>query len=621
MPLRMFGLTARIGIAATALAITSVCAAIGVVVTRQYSHSIQTESSFLAEDARDAAKRLDSALSNTMLRLLVDFQTPAFQQFLSSNSAKDQNTARTTLIKIFRRNADIYLSGFFLANNQGQILVDVGNPNPQPNNNIHQFAHSAQCLDVKETSHQKYITTPIIPLTDKKLGFLFCAPIKKENRQIGILAASFNLNALLLIQEKSFVPEKQSYLHFVLDEQNREISQLTKNANTSPLPEVCQFQTLSGIVSGHKLFCLGPKFLGTPHTKYLIQSSNLSSQQWKVLTLRPIQTITDSLVDEAVISLSLALLTLLILSFPMVFFLNTAILRPIRNITTQVQRLSNLEFDNTLPSLHSDELGDLECAFQKMHVRITSTIQMLRQINSDHDTENKQQQLVSNITHEMRTPLTAIIGYLDLILAKDGEQLSQFSKKAVNIVKQNSNHLLALINNILDLSSIEAKQVHLDITFCDCGLLLNQIFDSMFIEAKNRNLDITLNIQQPFPPIFTDETRLRQILFNIVGNAIKYTHEGKVSIRARIASATPRLKAHMRIEIKDTGPGIKPHDQERLFEPFVRVETPKGVHGSGLGLFITKKLLELLGGHIELESDGFSGTTFTVILPLNRSPE
>ena len=219
------------------------------------------------------------------------------------------------------------------------------------------------------------------------------------------------------------------------------------------------------------------------------------------------------------------------------------------------------------------------------------------------------------MSHEIRTPMTAILGYAD-ILAESVDRPEQ--EEAVQTIKRNSNHLLGLVNDILDLSKIEAGKLHVEHLPVSPLAILDEVVSLMRVRADARGIPLKLEYFGPIPQtIQSDPTRLRQILVNLVGNAIKFTETGGVTIAVRLVdrdTAEPKLQC----EVIDTGVGISPQNLERLFQPFQQADasTTRKFGGTGLGLAISKRLARLLGGDVTASSTLGKGSNFALMIAI-----
>jgi PAS domain S-box-containing protein len=223
---------------------------------------------------------------------------------------------------------------------------------------------------------------------------------------------------------------------------------------------------------------------------------------------------------------------------------------------------------------------------------------------------------LANMSHELRTPLTVILGYADLILnnAKDLKCIDM-----AKYISTNGNHLLTLINDVLDLSKIEAGRLTLETIPCSIKNEIVQIVDMLKSQVDAKGLTMTLIFMGTIPEcIECDPTRLRQILMNLIGNAVKFTEHGGVEIDVRYPAENGDL-GHIQLDVSDTGIGICPEHLENLFQSFMQGDaaTTRKYGGTGLGLAISKRLIELLGGEIHVTSEPGSGTRFTFTLATN----
>ena len=221
-------------------------------------------------------------------------------------------------------------------------------------------------------------------------------------------------------------------------------------------------------------------------------------------------------------------------------------------------------------------------------------------------------EFLANMSHEIRTPMTAILGFADLLA---GECDADAGKRAeyVGTIRRNGEHLLAIINDILDLSKIEAGKLHLDSSSVDCAAVARDVVALMDVKARAKGLTLGLRFDTPLPErVVTDPVRLRQILVNLVGNAVKFTEVGCITIALSCDPAVSLL----RFDVIDTGIGISPEDCERLFGAFEQADasTSRRFGGTGLGLRISRRLAEMLGGRIAVASSPGSGSTFSVTI-------
>jgi signal transduction histidine kinase/HAMP domain-containing protein len=223
-------------------------------------------------------------------------------------------------------------------------------------------------------------------------------------------------------------------------------------------------------------------------------------------------------------------------------------------------------------------------------------------------------EFLANMSHELRTPLNSIIGYAEVLLDGLGGPLTELAQEDVQAIHSSGHHLLALINDILDIAKIEASQLELDLSEIDLNEFLPELIDMTQVLTKDRPVELQLEIGEDVSEVVADEVRLRQILWNLLSNAIKFTEKGHVTLRCRPDDS------QIIFEVEDTGIGIAPEDQEKIFEQFRQVDgsATRRAGGSGLGLAITRHLVQLHGGRIWLDSQVGQGSTFYFNLPINH---
>jgi signal transduction histidine kinase len=223
---------------------------------------------------------------------------------------------------------------------------------------------------------------------------------------------------------------------------------------------------------------------------------------------------------------------------------------------------------------------------------------------------------LANMSHELRTPLNAILGFSRL-LNKDPVATEE-QKESFGIITRSGEHLLNVINNVLDISKIEAGRVEMEEAPIDLRRFIHDIRLMTATQAVEKGLSFEVEQSQDLPSYVTaDQGKLRQVLINLIGNAVKYTPHGGVTLRVRCLNTDKPQTALVRFEVEDTGPGIRKEDQERLFHPFVQLasQTPAEA-GTGLGLAISKQYVELMGGRIGLDSDPGKGSLFYFEIPV-----
>nr|MCU0495193.1 ATP-binding protein [Chloroflexaceae bacterium] len=228
-------------------------------------------------------------------------------------------------------------------------------------------------------------------------------------------------------------------------------------------------------------------------------------------------------------------------------------------------------------------------------------------------------EFLANMSHEIRTPLNAVIGMADLL--RDTPLLDH-QQEYVETIRSGGNLLITVINDILDFSKIEAGRIELEQQPMPLRASLKEALDIVGLAAQAKGLQLTYSVEETIPDLLVgDELRLRQVLVNLLNNAVKFTNTGSVSLR--VVATAPQADTQQRwlaFHVQDTGIGISPEQMERLFQPFVQADssTTRKYGGTGLGLVISRRLAEVMGGTLEAASTPGVGSTFTLTLPFGE---
>jgi len=259
-------------------------------------------------------------------------------------------------------------------------------------------------------------------------------------------------------------------------------------------------------------------------------------------------------------------------------------------------------------------------AIQEAHLFHLATEQTARltALNVELQRANQHKaEFLANMSHELRTPLNSILGFSQLLLEGDGGVLTGDQRQDVDIIAQNGQHLLALINDLLDISKLEAGKAQLHRGEVEVEPLISECVESVRSLAKTKNLDLSANVSADVGRVYADGPKLKQVLLNLLGNAIKFTETGSVRITAE------RQGAELRVSVRDTGIGVPVEDAERIFDSFQQGKS--GIsgkyQGTGLGLAICRQLVEMHGGRIWVKSTAGQGSTFTFTIPQRAVPD
>jgi signal transduction histidine kinase len=297
----------------------------------------------------------------------------------------------------------------------------------------------------------------------------------------------------------------------------------------------------------------------------------------------------------------------IVLALLLGYVISWSLIGPVQEIEARLDQVAAGDFTQRVHVINRDELGALAANVNKMCKELGRLYQQL-ETASKHKS-----QFLANMSHELRTPLNAILGYTELIT--DGVY-GPPSEKMIGVLKRlesNGKHLLGLINDVLDLSKIEAGQLVLDVAKFSLKDVIQTVVSVVEPLAEEKRIELKVEAPTNMPPGLGDERRLTQVLLNLVGNAIKFTDVGEVVITAFIADGSFNLA------VRDTGLGISETDQRKLFQEFQQADNTisrqKG--GTGLGLAISRRIIEMHSGRIWVESQLGHGSTFCFTLPAN----
>jgi signal transduction histidine kinase len=264
-----------------------------------------------------------------------------------------------------------------------------------------------------------------------------------------------------------------------------------------------------------------------------------------------------------------------------------------------------------------DELGEVITAYNDMIVQVDQRAHDLEKARElAEDANRAKSAFLANMSHELRNPLNAIIGFSRIVMRRSRQELATRQYDNMTKILTSAEHLLSLINNILDLSKIEAGRMEVRQESCDIELLIDTCLHTMEPMLKSKGLRLQTRIESDLPVIYSDQEKLRQILLNLLSNALKFTKQGGiVTVSAKITSGQAV------IAVTDTGIGIAETKLASIFDEFTQLDSgsTKEYGGTGLGLAICRHLTELLGGCIAVHSQLHQGSTFTVTLPVQHN--
>jgi signal transduction histidine kinase len=300
------------------------------------------------------------------------------------------------------------------------------------------------------------------------------------------------------------------------------------------------------------------------------------------------------------------ILTSAVLALLLGHLISSSLIEAVTKINVQLRRIAEGDFSQRLHIANRDELGALAANVNRMSQELGQLYEQL-ELASRHKSE-----FLANTSHELRTPLNAILGYTELILDDIYGPVPEKIRDVLERVQSNGRHLLGLINDVLDLSKIEAGQLTLGTAEYSMLDIVQTVVSATEALVTEKHLTLRTAIAEGLPTGEGDERRITQVMLNLVGNAIKFTDAGEIAITVSAGADS------FQVAVSDTGPGIALADQQLVFEAFRQVDSSstrkKG--GTGLGLAISKKIIELHGGCIWVDSELGRGSTFTFTIPV-----
>lgn len=605
--------------------------------------------------ASQTATSIDSFIDNNLSNVRVESSLPGLAKYLSLPQEErigsvEEKVAGDILRSLIRRDLNNIFS-YALLDLQGRNLLDTNT------------------IDIgKNESNSDYFIEPLktnlpyasaIRLTEdsKIVKIYFSNPLRNfKGEAIGVLRISYNATVIqrLISKPTNFVGLESFAI--LLDENyirviHSKISELTFKS-VVPLSQTL----VQKLQADQRLPIRTPAELSTnlpalkkglddatkkaSSTSYLTTQLTETGNQWNSVAiaplttkpwvvifaqpqsafLAPIQAQTNTVLVLAIIIAGIVTITAVIMG--------QILTRPLISLTKKVSQFTAGNLNIRVKIRSKDEIGNLANSFNHMMERIQNYTENLETKNTELSNIAKlKDEFLANTSHELKTPLHGIIGIAESMMDGATGELNQEQQTNLLMIASSGRRLSNLINDILDFSRLKHKNLELQLKPVGMRELTNIVLSLSQTLAQPKNLQLINSISAEIPPVFADENRLQQVLYNLIGNAIKFTETGTIEVSAvvlpyfRLSFDQSKEKGLLEVTVSDTGIGIASDKLERIFESFEQADgsITRSYGGSGLGLSITKQLVELQGGKIRAESTLGKGSQFIFTLPL--SPE
>jgi signal transduction histidine kinase len=676
---RTCALPMKLTLAFMAVSLVPLCLLITINAMIRRAELMESANAALLADARQTAASFERFILANVEALDTEAKLPMFARYLTTDYAERadsllEDEVEAMLHELHHKDR-VFILSYALHDTTGRTLLDTA---PQPV--IHDTAEYAYLQQPLKTG-LTYVS-PIHYPNDNEARIYFSSPIQDEDTQetLGVLSVCYSVNKLqqLIVQHNKLIDEQVQAFAVLFNEHGIRLAHGTTPAlrfhpvapledtirdalaNEQRLPPASERSdtAMPTLQQGLAWAATEPFFETRIATRgdeifsaAVTRTGEPRERPWYVVYVQPQAHFLAPVETQIRAALAFATLVTGAIAWSATS-IGQHMARPIVRLTNVVTRFTSGERNARATIEQRDETGTLANSFNTMAAQVSSLMQRLEARTRDLEIENNERRraehalqqyrdhleeqvaqrtaeieqvnqaksrFLANMSHELRTPLNAIIGYSEMLQEDAAGQGHSEIAADLGRIRSAGGHLLALLNDILDLSKVEAGRLDLHFETFDLSNLISEIVDTIRPAAEQNGNNLVVSCAPDLGTIHSDPTRLSQILLNVLGNACKFTHQGRVTLDARPTPAGPHEAPGPWIEIQvhDTGIGMNAEQMARIFEPFAQADasTTRQYGGTGLGLAITRHLCRLLGGEITATSVPHEGSTFTVRLP------